>query len=189
MRPAFFLFAPPHCLKKKGTLALRHWFRRSTTQVGSIGRAPGPDSPPTMAQLICWRSKRSRGAEQGLQRQELHASTRASEVIDPPDVLRRLDADAHPDVWCPRQLGVEFSEPIGALGQDLKSMPVGPSHDVEDALDERERNVFVEEVAHRVYENRLRLSPVERQLQHLRLERQLETVAVVRGRGQSGGLL
>jgi hypothetical protein len=29
MRPAFFLFTPPHYLKKNGTLAARHWSRRS----------------------------------------------------------------------------------------------------------------------------------------------------------------
>ena len=43
-----------------------------------------------------------------------------------------------------------------------------------------ERHVLVEQVAHRVDEDRLRLLPLERQVEHLRLERELEAVRVVR---------
>jgi len=38
IRPAAFLFLPPHCLKKNGALASLHWSRISMTQPGSIGR-------------------------------------------------------------------------------------------------------------------------------------------------------
>ena len=51
-RPPRFLFTPPHCLKKKATRAVLHWSRMSVTQSNCIGRAPGPDSPPTITQSI-----------------------------------------------------------------------------------------------------------------------------------------
>ncbi len=44
-RPAFFLFTPPHCLKKNGIRASMHWSRISAIQPGSIGRAFEPDPP------------------------------------------------------------------------------------------------------------------------------------------------
>jgi hypothetical protein len=50
-RPAFFLFRPPHCLKKNGTSARRHCWRMSSTQAGSIGRGLRPDSPPTITTI------------------------------------------------------------------------------------------------------------------------------------------
>src|SRR3954451_14738330 len=51
-RPAFFLFLPPHCLKKNATPAQTHWSRMSVTHAGAIGRARWPDSPPTMTQSM-----------------------------------------------------------------------------------------------------------------------------------------
>ncbi len=63
---------------------------------------------------------------------------------------------------------------------DLEAVPVRAVHDVEDALDVLERHVLVEEVAHRVDEDCLRLLPSQRELEHVRLQRQLEAVAVVR---------
>src|SRR5262249_24574790 len=45
VRPAAFLFLPPHCLKKKGTPCSRHRSRMDRTQACSIGLAPGPLSP------------------------------------------------------------------------------------------------------------------------------------------------
>ena len=40
----------PHCLKKKGTPAARHWSRSERNQSGCDGRARGPLSPPAMTQ-------------------------------------------------------------------------------------------------------------------------------------------
>lgn len=65
IRPDFFLFLPPHCLKKNGTLAREHWSRRSTAQEGSIGRDFGPDSPPTITQSIPLRSRSGNGPSNG----------------------------------------------------------------------------------------------------------------------------
>ena len=70
-RPVLFLFIPPHCLKKNGTPRSRHWLRMSNTQVLSIGRAPGPDSPPTMTQSIDWSGSRFNGPSRGSRERNL----------------------------------------------------------------------------------------------------------------------
>ena len=65
VRPAFFFWTPPHCLKKKGTPLVRHCCRMSLTQTGFNGLAPCPLSPPTMTQAIPCRSSRSIGSSKG----------------------------------------------------------------------------------------------------------------------------
>src|SRR3990172_759046 len=39
---------PPVCLKKNGTPATAHWWRKDRTHAGSVGRGCGSDSPPAM---------------------------------------------------------------------------------------------------------------------------------------------
>jgi hypothetical protein len=63
--PDFFLFTPPHCLKKNGTLALKHWSRISVTHCDSMGRALGPDSPPTITQSIPLKFNSGKGPSKG----------------------------------------------------------------------------------------------------------------------------
>jgi hypothetical protein len=58
------------------------------------------------------------------------------------------------------------------------------THHVEHALDVRIRDADVKEVAHRVHEDRLRLLPRERELEHLRLEREREAVPTFRWFGR-----
>ena len=64
-RPACFLFTPPHCLKKNGTSATWQRSRISRTHAGSIKRAPGPDSPPTITQSIPDRLRSGSGPGRG----------------------------------------------------------------------------------------------------------------------------
>src|SRR3990172_1747130 len=64
-RPVFFLFTPPHCLKKKGTFDVSHWLRISITHFGSISLARGPDSPPTITQLTLLRFRSGSGPRSG----------------------------------------------------------------------------------------------------------------------------
>src|SRR5436190_19142019 len=52
IRPAFFFWGPPHCLKKNGTPFSRHWRRIALTHDCRKGRAPKPLSPPTITQWI-----------------------------------------------------------------------------------------------------------------------------------------
>lgn len=62
----FHLIDAPHCLKKNGTLAPRHWSRMLLAQSRRMGRAFGPDSPPTITQLIPSKSS-FRGPKRGSQ--------------------------------------------------------------------------------------------------------------------------
>ena len=63
--PPDFDRSPPHCLKKKGTPVTRHWSLTSLAHLGSIGRAFGPLSPPTMTQWMPSRSIRPIGVING----------------------------------------------------------------------------------------------------------------------------
>lgn len=68
IRPPALLVRPPHCLKKKGTSASRHWSRRSVAQRGFIFLDLAPLSPPTMTHWSPSRwSRRSRGRRRGSQ--------------------------------------------------------------------------------------------------------------------------
>jgi len=58
-------------------------------------------------------------------------------------------------------------------------MPVRAAHHIEDLLDEVDGHVFVEEVAHGVDEDDLRLLPTQRDFQCLRMQREFEAVNVV----------
>src|SRR5579863_8483329 len=58
-------------------------------------------------------------------------------------------------------------------------MPRGISHDIEYALDVIHGNVIVEQIAHGVYENTPRLTPSQREMEHLRLKSQPEAVRIV----------
>ena len=63
--PELFFRTPPHCLKKKATLAARHCLRISLTHSGLMGRDLGPDSPPTTTQEIPCSGKESIGESKG----------------------------------------------------------------------------------------------------------------------------
>ena len=65
VRPFFFLLTPPHCLKKNGTPAARHWSRMSVAHSACMGLAPGPDSPPTMTQSMPSKSISGMGPSSG----------------------------------------------------------------------------------------------------------------------------
>ena len=74
-------WTPPHCLKKNGTSATWHWSRISVTHSRSIGRAPGPDSPPTITQSIP-QVELGQRAKQGLKRKELRVGMGLPQVVD-----------------------------------------------------------------------------------------------------------
>src|SRR6266545_4569027 len=79
-------------------------------------------------------------------------------------------------------LAVPLSHACGSLGQDLERVPRCFHHHAEDSLDELVGYSLVEEVAHRVYEDHSGSSPLERGLQPLRPEPQIEPLFV----GMSG---
>ena len=52
-------------------------------------------------------------------------------------------------------------------------------HYIENPLNVFDRNVLVKQVAHRIYEDRLRFFPSKGQSQHMRLERKFETISII----------
>lgn len=59
-------------------------------------------------------------------------------------------------------------------------MPVSLPHNLEDFGDELEGHTLVEEIAHRVDKDALRLFPFEGSLQEMLVKRQPEAVAIIR---------
>ena len=87
-------------------------------------------------------------AEERLCRDEAHRGWHLAEVVGPSDPPLVLDRDPHPHVPWPRQERRKFGESLVALSEDLKGVVLGVAHHREDLLDELERDVRVEEVAH-----------------------------------------
>ena len=119
-------------------------------------------------------------AKKRLQREETNKGAGPTEIVDAVNVFLTLDADTHPNIGCPHEDRIKFREAIRPLSQNLESVPIGSTHNIEDSLNEFNWNVLVEEVAHRVDEYSLRLSPAKRQFNHVRLEGQCEAFSVVR---------
>ena len=98
--------------------------------------------------------------------QEPEACGCATQLVDSWDaVLLVLDADAPPDMLCHRCLwevgGEELLEAVGAFGEDLVGVPVGPKHDGGDGRDVLVGHGVLEEVAHAVDEHRARGWPLK----------------------------
>src|ERR1051326_7321060 len=65
--PVFFLFVPPHCLKKNGTFNLSHCSIISIAHSGFIGLGFLPLSPPTITQSIPFNLRAGKGPISGSQ--------------------------------------------------------------------------------------------------------------------------
>ena len=156
-RPAFFLFVPPHCLKKNGTparAALVADRRRPTPR--SIGRAPGPDSPPTITQSMPVEVERAAaGPSSGSSERNRTARRTFAQVVDAADGSRAFSTLTPIQTFAGHgELRRQLRQPLGPLRQHLEACASGRSaHDVEHALDELVGHVLVEEVAHRVDED------------------------------------
>src|SRR5262245_20657110 len=92
----------------------------------------------------------------------------------------RLDTDPDPEIRRPLKLLGDPPQTVGPLREYLEHMPVGLTYDREDAIDEEQRHGLMEEIAHGVDEDVSRLAPRERLVHHIRLQRDLETIAVAR---------
>ena len=119
------------------------------------------------------------GAEQRLQRQELDLRAGLYQVGDSMHIVLRLDADTHPDVIRPFYLGAEFQQALGAFGEHLERVPRCAAHDRECLLDELDRHIAVEQVAHRVDEDDLGLFPTQRRFQGVLMQGEREAVSIV----------
>lgn len=89
-----------------------------------------------------------------------------------------LDAHAPPDMGGfrrgPKRALEHRRHAVGPLGEDLVGVPIRRQHHPAHLLDELVRNPVVEQVAHRVDENLLRLRPPDGIAQFLRHEAQVE---------------
>ena len=79
-----------------------------------------------------------------------------------------LDRDAHPYVRRPRQILREGLKPLRSLGENLEDVPFSALHHVKDLRDVFGGDLLVEQVAHRVHEDRARSPPAQRDLETLR---------------------
>jgi hypothetical protein len=128
-------------LKKNGTSARKHWSRMSVTQTRSIGRAPGPDSPPTIAQLIPLKFRLCNGPSNGSSDKNLTTAPRPAQVIDAEGVILVFHAEPHPYILRPLDFGAEFFQPLGAFGQHLEGVPVRAAHYIENFLHKLNRYI------------------------------------------------
>jgi hypothetical protein len=96
--------------------------------------------------------------EEGFDADEADSSRDPAQIIRAPGILVRLDRDADPDMWRPRQRLTEPGEALGPLGEDLVGVPIGPEHHVEDVPDELNRDGLAELIRHGVDEAPARFS-------------------------------
>src|SRR5262245_53109550 len=85
-----------------------------------------------------------------------------------------FDADAHPDVWRPWEIGEKRLQTLRPFGQDLILMPVRAVHHLEGPLNVLKRHIVVKQIAHRIDEDALRLLPTERLTEFFGDESQIE---------------
>src|SRR6266536_3796544 len=73
-----------------------------------------------------------------------------------------------------------FAQALRALGKDLEGVLRTLAHDRERALDEFERDLVLEKVAHRIDEDHARLRPSLRGIEKICMKRRRETRGVTR---------
>ena len=119
-----------------------------------LASAKKDDRPDVIFQHLRGRLEELGGTYQRLTGEEPHSRWNRTQILDarrPPLVL---NGDAHPDVLGPRKQLRELGGTLAALREDLEAMPVRRGHHVEDAADEIELDVLMEQVTHRVNEHR-----------------------------------
>jgi len=76
-----------------------------------------------------------------------------------------------------------LEQPTGPLGQYLKTMVRGATHDIKDFQDEFQRDVFVKKVAHGINKDCSGLFPAERYLEQMRMQGNSEAISIVSAAG------
>jgi hypothetical protein len=107
-------------------------------------------------------------AEQRFGGDEANRRRHLAQVVGTADPPLVLDRDAHPDVRRPLEPRRDLDEVFVSLGQDLEGVLARLGHHREDLLDELERDLRVEKVAHRVDEDHSRPPPAQRLLEPVR---------------------
>ena len=167
----------PHCLKKNATFASWHCLRMLRAQSGFMGRARCPLSPPTITQLIPVKVELQRTEQRLTGKNRTAAGTRRRWSIR--DVQRWFSTDT------PTQ---RFSGngKVGAISASRSGRFVNSWNWCQDARSivsntcrtKLVRHVLVEQVAHAVHEDQLRLLPQQGSLNACRPELQVEALLV-----------
>lgn len=69
---------------------------------------------------------------------------------------------------------------FGTLGKNLIAVPIGTVHNIENLLYITMWDLFMKQIAHRIDKYHLRLLPAERHRQHVRMQRDLESMPIIR---------
>lgn len=110
---------------------------------GSMTGLAAGDQPVDVGQI-----KSEERAKQRLSGDESHCSRHLAQVVGAADPALVLDRHAHPHVRGPREPRRDLDEVLVTLRQNLEGVLARLSHHREHLLDELERDVRVEEVAH-----------------------------------------
>ena len=147
VRPNLFLRTPPHCLKKNGTPASRHWSRierthRFSHRPAPCAALPADDHPGDAAP---GRSSPESSSSGSIERKRTAAGARRRWSIRGRPCRRFSTLTPH-QMWGSRPTARSWSSRAGlasarALGQDLVDVPVRGLHHPRDRFDVIVRNV------------------------------------------------
>jgi hypothetical protein len=90
-------------------------------------------------------------------------------VFDAMGIVRILNAHAHPDIIVPGKFSRELDKSLRSLRQNLKSVPIGFPHHIENTVYEFKRNIGVKKIAHRIDKDLSRLLPLQRLVNNIGL--------------------
>ncbi|GIV51987.1 MAG: hypothetical protein KatS3mg038_2508 [Candidatus Kapaibacterium sp.] len=110
--------------------------------------------------------------------QKSHGGGHGAQVVDPMYNPCILDTDAHPYIGWPLEFGRKFSQSRTAFGENLEDVLRAIVHCGKNALNEVQGYKLVEQVAHRVDEDPAWLAPAFRQIDQIRMERNLKAVTI-----------
>ena len=118
--------------------------------------------------------------QQGFDGEEFHGGSGAAEGIDAGQAVAAVfHGDAPPDVrgggGIGEATGEQFFHAVGALGENLVSVPVGEAHDGGDFGYVVLRDVLMEEVTHGIDEDAARRGPLQRIGQLFRDKAEIES--------------
>ena len=175
-RPPAFGVRPPHCLKKKAVSASPPSPSARAPSASSIGRWPGPDSPPTISQSIPTRLKETSGPRSGsAEMKRTAAGVARKSSARPTQRLFSIEVPSHTfGSGSSAQLDARAIEPrahqLGTLREDLIRVACRTLHHVEDLVDVFGGHERVPQVAHAVDEDATRLPPRERDVESLGMQ-------------------
>lgn len=115
---------------------------------------------------------------QRLAGEKFDAGIEFTEMVNTNLGIAALDGNTQPHVLRDKSSAEVFSHSFGTLGKDLVAVLGRVADGVHNTVDKLEGNVLVEDVAHGADEDVVGLAPLQRLIEGVLMERQLEAVAV-----------